>query len=362
VFRRQHKFHTRAFLLVLVSFSAAALTAAAIHYGIPASDRDIVEEKLRYYLANREKFNTLFIGTSRTHSGIVPKAFDQITFQHRRHTTSYNLGVPAMMPPEQFWMIDRILENKPAKLKWLFIEVAPMRLHTVGAKVAGGTRRNIYWRNWNETMLVIQKLWWQTGRQSDKALKVPKGWEGWRRKLWKRYSEKLPASLTRIVRFVNELMPHIGLFIQNHANLGLALDQEQSPRAARVASPETAGYPSGKPAALPPGEAKRYRKLLADLRTSQPKRPDPVALAAYERLVERIRKAGITPVFFVTATIVPEDFHVAPPRNALVVPMNDTFPELYEETFRRDSDHLNHHGALRQTEILASQFCSLTHP
>jgi hypothetical protein len=349
-------------LLVLVSFSATALTAAAIHYGIPVSDRDIVEEKLRYYLANREKFNALFIGTSRTHSGIVPKTFDQITSEHGRQISSYNLGVPAMMPPEQFWMVDRVLGSKPANLKWLFIELAPMRLHTVGAKVAGGTRRNIYWRNGKETMLVIQKLWWQTGLLTDKALKVPKGWDGWRRKLWKRYSEKLPASLTRIIRFVTELVPHVGLFIQNHANLGIALDQEQSPRASRVASPETAGYPSGKPTTLLPGEAKRYRKLLSELRVSQPKHADPVALTAYEHLVERIRNAGITPIFFVTATIVPEDFHVAHPRNAPVFPMNHSFPELYEETLRRDSDHLNHNGALRQTELLANQFCSLPYP
>lgn len=71
-------------------------------------------------LIQKGKFNTIFIGSSRTEFGISPGYFDSLT---KYHTRSYNLGIPHGLPPGTIQRCENLLQNH-VSLKFIFFELS----------------------------------------------------------------------------------------------------------------------------------------------------------------------------------------------------------------------------------------------
>jgi len=99
--------------------------------------------KIVHLQVNEGDYDTLFIGSSRVHYGIVPSAFDAALAAHGRASRSYSLGLSGYRPNDFDVLIDWVLANQPQVFKRVFIE-----LHTFKQR---GFDSN--WMSWRQIHL-----------------------------------------------------------------------------------------------------------------------------------------------------------------------------------------------------------------
>ena len=114
-----------------------------------------IEQSLPYYWGNQglavkmdalkkssKEYNTYFIGSSRIRCHIIPSLFDSL---NNDQTISYNLGVPAIQPPESYYFLEHFLhEEDHTNTKYIFVELCNFKNyknHQLNA-------RNTYAMNW----------------------------------------------------------------------------------------------------------------------------------------------------------------------------------------------------------------------
>jgi len=346
-------------LNVLVFALAFVLTAWTIRRVAPMPDVLVVKDKLEYFADHKDEFQALFCGSSRTNSGLDPEVFDATLRENGITARSFNLGVPAMMPPEQFWMIDEVLAQRPRSLRWIFIELLPLQLHTIGAEETSPTIRDVYWRGWRETAICLRAVWHDAGADRAKPLGVPEGWDGAPKELWKRCAKVIPPAMATWIRFAGGAGAHLALFARCQSNIGLFARMEEE-LGEDTSSLETRGFmPRSE---VIEGEAlERYETVLQKLEHAPPLPPDPVAARAYGELLARVRRHGVTPVCFTTPTSLRRDFYPSPPPGEPLLAYNDPqrYGVLYEPGSRRNVDHLNKTGAAQLTRLLGLDFVSL---
>jgi len=96
---------------------------------------ELITQKVNYLLAEEDKYDTFFIGSSKTYRHIIPKSFDQIT-----GTNSYNLGCSAMFALETHYILENFIDLYPNNnfdcylLKLTPNKIANKNLHTVRSK------------------------------------------------------------------------------------------------------------------------------------------------------------------------------------------------------------------------------------
>ncbi|MEY2573978.1 MAG: hypothetical protein QOJ87_2191, partial [Verrucomicrobiota bacterium] len=124
---------TRNALCVCVAIAAVIATSAVIHSLLPPIIPKGVAAKLEFFAQHKDEFDTLFVGTSSVYYSISPEIFDEITRQNGLSTHTFNFGIDAMHPPENFYVLDQILKTEPRNLKWVFLETANVetKLHKV---------------------------------------------------------------------------------------------------------------------------------------------------------------------------------------------------------------------------------------
>ena len=83
-------------------------------------EQDAVIQKIDFYQANQDKFNVLFIGTSRIYRQVAPRLFDSL---NNGATTSYNAAYDNLRPYRSFDYIN-YLEIDSA-CRYVFIELVP---------------------------------------------------------------------------------------------------------------------------------------------------------------------------------------------------------------------------------------------
>ena len=200
----------------LVAFIA---TSALIHSLLPPLIPKGVAAKLEFFAQHKDEFDTLLVGTSSIYYSISPEIFDRTTRENGLPTRSFNFGIDAMHPPENFYVLDQILKTQPRNLKWIFLETA--NLETKLHKVLG-TERAVYWHDWPRTALTLRK-----------ALN-PRGDTRW----------YIKVSRVWVAR--RDLVAHLTLFAQRFGNVGrgteLLFPQDRKAEAALELGPKRDGY------------------------------------------------------------------------------------------------------------------------
>jgi len=333
--------------------SAFVLTAALIHRLAPLRNVPLVKKKLEFFTSHKSGFDVLFIGSSRTVAGVIPPVFDATLQAGGISARSYNLAIHGMVPPEEFWMIRRVIRQRPQALKWMFIEVAPVR-SDVSADNWSSTR-NLYWRDWAETKLVFRKLWEVVEKERSKPMRLAL------KKKWAKRIQISPGLATRI-RFLNEAAPHLALFVRNQVNFGLGLSFF-SPVQDVPIDLETGYYSEGNERTISEAELPKYQERLSQFSTGRSPPADPLTQNSYTEILAEIRRSGITPVCFIAPTGRKDHFWVSPPPGEPVLAFNQprNYPTLYDPHYRQDADHLNRAGAMEFSRLLAEQFAASLH-
>lgn len=80
--------------------------------------------KYNTLMQNKGNYNTLFIGSSKTHYHVAPQIFDSVlNARTGAHIKSYNFGIDGMMPPETFFACRQLLQSDKLQVKNIIFEL-----------------------------------------------------------------------------------------------------------------------------------------------------------------------------------------------------------------------------------------------
>jgi hypothetical protein len=137
--------------LAVASFS---LVAAGIERLTPWPVEDGLRAKVEYFLAHRDEFDTLYLGSSLTFRGVIPPLADA---QLGGGRTSFNLGVAGMNFYERGYLVDEVLATRPARLQMVVMEAMSTDPQVL-FEADGLDEREVHWHSWKETARVLEGL------------------------------------------------------------------------------------------------------------------------------------------------------------------------------------------------------------
>lgn len=114
-----------------------------------------VTPKLEHLRANSERYDVLFVGSSRVYRQVMPEVFDRRLRHRGLGLRSFNAGIPAAKSVE-VWHFMRLLAE--AKVRARYVLVEPDGLFIGINRENLGTEREIYWHEAAETALAIRSL------------------------------------------------------------------------------------------------------------------------------------------------------------------------------------------------------------
>jgi len=319
----------------LIALTAFIATSGLIHSLLPPVIPKGVAAKLEFFAQHKDEFDTLLVGTSSIYYSVSPDLFDRTTRENGLPTRTFNFGIDAMHPPENFYVLDQILKTQPRHLKWVFVETAGVetKLHKIL-----GTERAVYWHDWPRTALVLRK-----------ALN-PRGDTRW----------YILVSRLWVAR--RDLATHLTLFAQRFTNVGRGTEfffpQNRTAEAELELGPRRDGYRLAGHAMSAEDAASFQQRLADETAQARPKPLDPAADDAYRNVAARFKEIGARPLFVVPPLIFqsPISFRESPPGPLLSFNDAKTYPTLFDTNVRIDDAHLTSEGAAKFTRLLAEEF------
>jgi hypothetical protein len=306
-----------------------------------------LRDKWGHYLAHKDEYDTLIIGTSRTYRGIMPSVFDELTAAANVPTRTFNFGLDGMFPPEDAYVAEHVLRNPPKNLRWVVLEI--------GVFMDDFKDRNpdqvrcVHWHDLNRTLLCTRSQLWPK--------KKPEKWKYW---FQSEKGKAAPAS---------DILTHWRLFFVKTLNLGRGSELLGNRFMNRRGKGEGTGPANDGFCAMPPekvmnAEALATYKKDVEQRMEKPARLAPLSHYGEEclaRVVARVREIGAQPIVFLAPAIGSKREY---PSDALGVPMIDLcvpaeVPELFDPAVRSDPGHVNARGADAMTRRFTEKFVSL---
>ena len=200
-----------------IGLGALASACLALHRIAPWPRMDEVSEKLAYFARHKDDFDVLFFGSSRIYHGVSPQVFDATLKARGLAVTSLNLGIDGMNIPESSCFLEKILEQNPARLKWVFVELTPFRLEMDDNRRASA--RGVYWHDWTRMKWIAGELWHNARRSGQDYRWAPK----------------------RLRPGLNDLdvaAMHAGLFLRNIGSVGRGFEWAETVPASNDAQTE----------------------------------------------------------------------------------------------------------------------------
>ena len=335
------------------AFTASAMgfvIVLAFESGIlpPLELPHIVAEKTAHLAAHGNDYDAIFLGSSRVQNHIMPELFDRLVAENGAPMKSFNFGVYNLYAPEDDYVLDLILAQPHARLRWVFVEVD--FLDTSVPNGEAGTLRGLYWHDWPRLSLLCRCLF----------LTKEAGFRGFRR--------HGPDAIERGRSFLE----HAQIFCQRSVNLGRgsqllerwlfrsppsALDWASLGKSRDGWSP---AVPT--PSTLADQQSGELGKILKKRMTNPPVKDeaDPARQSVLAGMLSKIAAAGATPVILLPPRV-RQRYYYPNPALAARYPVVDLcvparFPDLYREDLRIDGSHLNAEGAEVFTRILVEQF------
>ena len=335
-------------VLALLSF---AVGAALVRSLVPPAEGGQLAIKLEYFAAHKDEYDAVYIGSSRVHHGLDPVLVDGELARAGVELCSFNLGVAAMSTFEQDFLLHRVLDLQPERLRWIFLEGGPVgvalpRHHAFLEDPALFSARGVQWHTSLETRKVLACL---------RPLPLPP----WR---------KLELALA-----------HLELFGRNLTGLGRAdailervfepaserkrLLEELHSLASRRAGFQGLDESDRRPGGEPEDPALGGNPYLSQSRRVAAENALPVVLSEldvefYREQLRAAAERGIELVYFT-----PPGGEGSPEALRLhelgILPVlhhfNDPerYPELFQEEQRIDLGHLNRSGAERFSRLFA---------
>ena len=343
-------------LAVALACFAGGLVASTwlLRPGLPAGGPpdERVEIKLAHLAAHPDRYDTLFVGSSRTFRGFVPAEFDAVTAEAGVPTRSLNLGVPGNRALETQRVLERVRRIQPDGWRTVFVDPEGFEvLLDEGNYLA---RAVIDWHDLPTTLLVTEYI-----RANDEG----SGAGSERRRAGTREKLRLHAvACAYNLTGVGRALPWVDRL------LGIAPDPVWL---AETIGPDADGYAPQQREQRKgfKRQAQDYLDRVGDLedqnRALDPDaEPAPQPAETFRRIQERIEALGARAVFVAQPGMyLNRDLVLAAERGRIDTLLRfdqpSRFPELYALEARYDFNHLNPSGARRFSRALARAYVEL---
>jgi hypothetical protein len=328
----------RATLNVAIFFATFVGVCTLVGGFLPFPKVDDVYQKWAYFRAHKDRYDIVFLGSSRFYRQIISRQFDEsVKAASGREFRSFNFGLDAMWPPESSFMLRELLSLKPKRLRWVFIEVMEVVTRLDDRNIS--TRRMAYWHDWRHTWMACRAI---------SGGKVTIG------EKCRLYSG------------------HLAIYFRERSNQGrgaewlhevFGMDKGKSrDRWTGGKSKDVEGY-LGRDKPFEGPERERYDRFLAKAKTSPPLPVVPISDAlreALDRMIAEVRAAGAEPILVVSPSLFPNENFASLPENVAVWSFRgaNEYPGLYDPMHHFDTGHLNTAGARIFTDLLSARFAS----
>lgn len=354
----------RALLVAATWVTGFSVTAWIAGVCLPPAELPwLVRQKIDHLARQGDAYDILFIGSSHMQFHIMPSVFDHFLAGHGIALKSFNAGVAAMAPLEDGYFLDEILRLPHRRLRWIFIELAPVRSGIDRQRT--GTERADYWHDWERFIIV-------TKRALQRMSRVRKSLAASPTKPWR---ERIEACIPPLTDFT----AHARSFAVRSVHFGrgaivargwILPKRQKRPRDDGALGTDGDGW-SRSADALQRISGERLAHFEAAyancLRTpSRQDTEDDVSDEALEILLPKVRRAGAVPILVVPPTP-SEEYYFPRPERARELAIFDfsdvrKYPDLFRTENRQDIDHLNAAGAELFTRILADRFLEIARP
>lgn len=106
------------FITVIVSVNQVILFVAPYWWG-----NNMLREKMPYFYENQDKYNTVFLGSSRIFRHVIPNTFDSFVNKRGYDMRSFNLGTAGAANPETFYILRKLLKQENLLINTIFVEI-----------------------------------------------------------------------------------------------------------------------------------------------------------------------------------------------------------------------------------------------
>lgn len=309
-----------------------------------------ITDKRNYIVKNKDDYNLMFFGSSKTFHQIDPVLFDSIVSKDME-VHSFNYGIQNLLPPESFYLYENLLKEDSLHFKYVLMElnwfpnIKYKNLHT---------RRNFYWLNNDNYVYTINSA-------INSRIPLPyKVWTVGTRSV--NYIDK-----TFNIGIVNEIFNY---HAQENDETALTLDVLKDNKGFLPVNRDSAA--KGKNSYF---LSERYRKEIEEV-----KRASSVSFAKYEdvenfdyyneiyfekinHLIKLSEDRGIHLIFTMPPQwksyqydeLIPL-FEQIPENHKIQFADSRKYPELFKKENLFDADHVNEQGSRILTKLIAEKF------
>ena len=153
----------RPLLLLLAASIGFASVSTALRRLVPWPDDQGLWSKWEYFQAHRDEFDAVFIGSSLVLRDVDAPAVQAGLAAAGVELACFNFGVGGMGPYEQDFLLHRLLELEPARLRYVFFEGGPVGLgthprHIFQTPGDTDTFRSVHWHDATQTGKVLRQV------------------------------------------------------------------------------------------------------------------------------------------------------------------------------------------------------------
>lgn len=322
------------FLLAVLGFAATATALGAMfdaHPGVRAQEGSYQRSKAVYFAAHADEYDMVFLGSSQVWRHVLPPVVEEELARAGHRIKSFNLGLPGATFPEVLSRGLELASEKPERLRWVVCELRP-----------------VFPKLYADNELSLRQVGWHTPAAT-RAL-VPAVWGSERS-----FAQRL-ARVRLHLRHAAYRWAGVGLFLPTvRRTLGMSLDVDPSALVVHGAKPidvEARTRPELNQRAREFIRARgELPERVAELAAAEPRAALASEAALLRLFTDRLREAGIEPVFFLNAPTWVllsefEDLHARGEIPSLFA-YNDPerFPEFYSVEHLFDFGHMRTSGA-----------------
>ncbi|MEH2077946.1 MAG: hypothetical protein V7K57_26710 [Nostoc sp.] len=142
-------------IFIITIFFSSGLLNTVLPYSKTIQNLGDISVKWQYFTEHKDDYNAIFLGPSTTYFGVVPKIFDEYMTKEGKSVKSFNFGISGANVSELDFYLQKILDLKPANLKWIFLDCSVDLFTNFGSTSA----QEIYWHTPRKTVENFQLIW-----------------------------------------------------------------------------------------------------------------------------------------------------------------------------------------------------------
>ncbi len=153
----------KASLFLALGLAGLGAVAAFVYPLVPFPEERAMRAKYEYFAAHKDELDAVYIGSSRVLRGIDPRLVDADLAARGRPFRSFNFGLDGMMALESDFVMRKLLELEPARLRYVLFEANTWYAGYDAKPGIPGTdphsQRSVYWHTVPQTIKALETLW-----------------------------------------------------------------------------------------------------------------------------------------------------------------------------------------------------------